>query len=238
MSPRRALALLCLALSLAWGVAQNGTADEAPSERPSERRGNMTVLRGDSALWAVTHRAGLFGFLGHEHAITAERWSATLCWIEDEPTRSFMEMRVPTASLRIDTDRGKELAGLESSPDPSTIADLQRQMLSERFLHAERFPELRFRSSGVSRPGDDHGTDVDLVVRGDLTLHGRTKPISFPVRIERASTGAFTFSVHVAFRQTDFGIMPENTIGVVAVADEMDLYLEIVALRSTASCER
>ena len=196
----------------------------------------MTVLRADSALWAVTHRAGLFGFLGHEHAITAESWSATLCWLEDEPARSFVDVTVPTASLRIDTERGKDLAGLESSPDPSTIQDLQREMLSDRFLHAERFPELRFRSTGVSAPGDDAADDVDLEVAGELSIHGRTREISFPVRIERASTGAFTFSVHVAFRQTDFGIMPENTVGVVAVADEMDLYLEIVAQRSSATC--
>ena len=238
MRPRRTLAVLALALVLAWGTTQDGEPGAAMSENPPERRGNMTVLRGDSALWAVTHRAGLFGFLGHEHAITAERWSATLCWIEDEPSRSFVDMQVPTESLRIDTERGKELAGLESSPDPSTIADLQRKMLSERFLHAERFPELRFVSSRVSLPGDGRDSGVDLVVTGELSIHGQTREISFPVRIERAPTGAFTFSVHVAFRQTDFGIMPENTVGVVAVADEMDLYLEIVAQRSAADCPR
>lgn len=236
MRLQRALAILGLALLLAWGAGQDGGTDGSEQGSSPERRGNMTVLRGDSALWAVTHQAGVLGFLGHEHAITAERWSATLCWLQDDPTRSFIDMTVPTESVRIDTERGKELAGVESSPDPSTIEDLQRRMLSQEFLHAERFPELRFRSTQVARPGEDAAADVDLAVTGELTIHGRTREITFPVRIDRASTGAFTFTAHVAFRQTEFGIMPENTIGVVAVADGMDLYLEIVAQRSTATC--
>lgn len=233
-------------LSAGWAFGQ-GTAVEL------ERRGNMTIARNASTVWAVTHRAGFLGFLGHEHAITAESWSARLCWIESEPTRSFFDMVVPTNSVRIDTERGLELAGLASSPDPSTVEDLQRRMLGSEFLAAERFPQLRFRSTSVEPRdedplsdasaaddplGADADPDLDLRVTGDLTLHGRTQSIDVPVRIQRLDTGAFTFSAHVTFRMTDFGITPESTIGVIDVADELDLYVEIVAHRTAPDCAR
>lgn len=222
----------------------------------------MTVLRDDSTLYAVTHRAGLFGFLGHEHAVTAESWSVDLCYLEDVDG-SFISVTVPTGSVRLDTERGLELAGLTSSPDPDTVSDLQMQMLGPEFLHADMFPQLRFASTAVSRAsgeaagdaGDaDSGTRdeaagttesdatdataaTDLQIDGELTIHGRSNPIEFPVRVERSDTGTFRFSAHVQFRMTDFGITPENTAGVVAVADEMDVYVDIAAQRTGNVCE-
>lgn len=245
MTPRRpaswAIHALRVALaSVAVAVVVSTAAAQADDDAAGDllRRGNMTIARGASTLYAVTHRAGLFGFLGHEHAITMRDWSATLCWIEDSPDASFLDVRVPTSSVRLDTERGLELAGLESSPDPGTIEDLQAEMLSGAYLDAASFPELRFVSTSVARADEDAPEGVDLRVEGALTIHGQTQPVSFPVRIVRDETGPFTFSAHVAFRMTDFGITPENTAGVVAVADEMDLYVDLVARRTQRDCRR
>jgi polyisoprenoid-binding protein YceI len=252
-SVRRVVAALALTLALcvfagialAQDASDSGSASaERATTEDTRRRGNMTVLRDDSTLYAVTHRAGLFGFLGHEHAITVETWTVDLCYLEDIED-SYIEVTVPTDSVRLDTERGLELAGVESSPDPGTISGLQAQMLGADFLHADMFPQLRFASTAVSRQPDDAAQDAgsdaasveDLRIEGDLTVHGRTTQIAFPVRVERADTGAFTFSAHVQFRMTDFGITPENTAGVVAVADEMDLYVDIAAQRTGNACE-
>lgn len=227
---------------LTWFALGSGAAaaqaDGSAPEGDLLRRGNMTVLRDASTLYAVTHQAGLLGFLGHEHAITMRDWSATLCWVEGSPHASFLEVTVPTSSVRLDTERGRELAGLASSPDPDTVEDLQAEMLSDAYLDAASFPALRFSTTSVEPAGEGAPEGADLEVEGELTIHGQTQPVSFPVGIERDETGPFTFTAHLAFRMTAFGITPENTAGVVAVADEMDLYVEMVAQRTQRDCRR
>lgn len=251
-----AVALACvLSFGLLWSptaLAQSGdgSGGEAGSNAGSsataqtDRSTNMIVLRTDSTLYAVTHRAGLFGFLGHEHAITTQEWSARLCYLEENVDQSFIEVTIPTGSVRIDTERGQELAGLESSPDPGTIEDLQMEMLGDRYLDADAFPELAFTSTSVTHAegtaDDSSGADAppaDLEVTGDLTIHGQTNSVTFPVVVERTDTGSFRFEAHVAFRMTNFGIAPENTAGVVAVADEMDIYLNLAAQRTRETCD-
>lgn len=197
----------------------------------SAQSSNMRIVYEESSLYAVTGRAGALGFLGHNHAITAEEWSATLCYRPDAVQESSIEVVVSAQALRIDTPRGVELAGLESSPSEETIADLQERMLSSEFLAAQEFPELRFVSARVSRR--DAST---LAVEGDLTIHGRTNPVSIQVDVERADDGTFMLSTHFTFLMSDFGITPENTLGIISVADEMDAYVDLVARRTTRTC--
>ncbi len=47
---------------------------------------------------------------------------------------------------------------------------------SADFFDVEKFPTLTFKSTGVSRTGDD-----ELAVEGDLTIHGATKRVTFTV---------------------------------------------------------
>ena len=49
--------------------------------------------------------------------------------------------------------------------------NLNVHLLSPDFFDVDRFPELRFDSTELERHGND------LVVRGDLTLRGETKPV-------------------------------------------------------------
>src|ERR671923_78537 len=65
-----------------------------------------------SHILAITHRAGLFSFLGHEHAILATAFSAALCMAANEPERSTLRVTVPTRALVIDSDTARQLAGL------------------------------------------------------------------------------------------------------------------------------
>lgn len=223
-------------LTLLAAIVLLGCTCAAAAQGEDQRRGNMTVIESESAFYAKTGQAGLLGFLGHNHAITAESWSATLCWPVNGIEGAFLDMVVSTASARIDTERGRRLADLESSPDADTIADLQEEMLSERYLDADAYPELRFTSTAVSRPGEGAAADVDLVVEGDLTIHGTTNPVTLAVVTGREETGPFIFSTQTTFRMTDFGITPENTAGIVAVADEVELHVELVAQRTREGC--
>ena len=56
-------------------------------------------------------------------------------------------------------------------------AEIQETMLGPKVLDAGRFPEIRFRSTAVEPAGAGRWT-----VRGDLTLHGQTRPVKLDVQ--------------------------------------------------------
>ena len=59
-----------------------------------------------------------------------------------------------------------------------TTGDAQRDahLKSADFFDVEKFPTLEFKSTRVTRTGDD-----ELKVEGDLTIHGVTKSVAFAV---------------------------------------------------------
>ena len=177
----------------------------------------------DSWVVAVTEKAGIAGFLGHRHAVLVTDWSADVVWRPGEPGASRATVTVPAASLRIDTARGRELAGIGGGPDPDEVAELQEKMLGPENLAAADHPELRLEITEVE------GRGGGLRAAGELTVRGRAVPVRFPVEVEDTGGGA-VFSGAFTVRQTDFGIEPESVGGVVKVADPVEIRFRI-ALR-------
>lgn len=184
-----------------------------------------------STVHVVTRRAGALGFLGHDHAILATEWTGGICYASDDPSSSNVGVTVATPSLVIDTDRAMEVAGTSSRPSPDTIRELRTRMLGPEFLNADEHPEIRFASRSVTT-----GADHDLVVEGPFTLHGRTRIVSAPVTVTRGSDGTVRFQVRLSARMTDYGIEPETNFGVVDVADEFDLFVDVVTRPTTEPC--
>jgi polyisoprenoid-binding protein YceI len=185
-----------------------------------------------SYVLAKTDRAGALGFLGHRHAILATDWTARLCLDPERPTEASLEVTVPTGRLTLDSDRAVELAGTGSRPRPDTVADLQRRMLSAEFLDADRFPEIRFVSTGTARTGDGA-----LAVDGQLTLHGRTTGIGARAELTSLDGTVVRLRAEATARMTDHGIEPEENLGVVSVADAFDIVVELVARPGHARCD-
>lgn len=78
---------------------------------------------------------------------------------------------------------------------------------SERFFNAGQFPKIVFQSSSVSQM-DDH-----LMVSGDLTMLGKTLPVTMAVYIVGAKAehpmtrkGAFGVSARGSFQRSPFGM--------------------------------
>jgi polyisoprenoid-binding protein YceI len=82
-------------------------------------------------------------------------------------------------------------------------------------LDSERFPEIRFRSTGVEPLGEGRWT-----VLGDLTIHGETRPVK--VRVEGAN-GHYRGTAEL--KQKEFGITPV-TVGGGAVKVKNELRIE------------
>jgi polyisoprenoid-binding protein YceI len=106
---------------------------------------------------------------------------------------------------------------LDPDVKPSDRAEVQSTMLGPKVLDAERFPEIRFRSTRVTREGDAWR------VEGELSLHGQTRPVTLRVS---GSGGLYIGSLKL--KQTAFGIQPVTAGGgTVKVKDELQLDFHI-----------
>jgi hypothetical protein len=156
-----------------------------------------------SVLTVRVFKSGLFSFLAHDHTIKAPVASGTF---DEQSPR--VQLTVQSAALKVmdpdvsDKDRG----------------EIQATMVGPKVLDPQKFPEIRFQSTSV----DSRGADKWLV-RGDLTLHGQTRPVAVEVHRENGRYFGST-----TLKQSDFGITP-ITIGggAVKVKDEVRIDFEI-----------
>jgi len=162
-------------------------------------------------------KSGVFGFAGHEHEVVAPAVHGTVTADAGQLGQSSVEVTFDAAALRV-TGAG------EPAKD---VADVQKTMLGPECLDVARFPSIRFVSTGVTglgRQPDGHR----IAVRGSLTLHGVTRAITLPARIDfKADTLEATGTVTI--HQTDFGMKPISKGGVVNVKDELELDWRLVA---------
>ena len=81
----------------------------------------------------------------------------------------------------------------------SDDSDLTEHLSSPDFFDAAKFPTATFASRNVTKSGDGYE------VQGDLTLHGVTREIRFPARIE-ASAGEIKVQSEFSINRFDFGM--------------------------------
>jgi polyisoprenoid-binding protein YceI len=197
-------------------------------------RVEFAIDRERTSFALTTHRAGLFGFLGHEHGVRAADYAARLCADPLGLAGGVIEVEIPVAALEIDTPEARAAAGLdpEGGPGADDRAELEAKLRGPRFLDAERFPLIGFVSD--SARGDPGG--AELTVGGRLTIHGETRDVSLPVAVERLGGDTLRLRGTLEIRHRDFGLRPESTAGVVKVAQEMDLHVDVVAVPTDRPC--
>jgi polyisoprenoid-binding protein YceI len=206
------LALLCLAALTA------ASQTPAPAPVPS-----FDIDRAQSYIIAITDKAGLFSFAGHKHGILAREWKATVAFDPQQLAGSRAEVRIPVASLVIDSPEALQLAGLKGGPKPEDVAKIQKQMLAAENLGAAQYPEIVFVTRTVAPQSQN------FTLRGALTIRGKTNDIAAPVQVERMPDGAFRFTGEFTIKQSDYGIKPASVGGVVKVKDEVKVRFVVVA---------
>lgn len=137
-----------------------------------------------------TFREGPLSPLAHDLRIKVSRFT-----IDVSDYGPSIEAVFDSASLRV------EFALREGAERPDILSEKDMKEIDERTIHdvlqADRYPEIRFLSSSISQ-GDSH-----LMVTGTLSLHGRTRELSFPVGREKG-----WWLAEVKIHQPDFGIRP------------------------------
>ncbi|MGH3826103.1 MAG: YceI family protein [Pseudonocardiaceae bacterium] len=106
---------------------------------------------------------------------------------------------------------------------------------SADFLRAANFPTMTYRSTGIRRDGED------LVVDGELTVHGVTRQV--PLTVEPPNFGPDPYggtriglSATTKINHKDFGIDTELPLdgGGVVIDDTVQISLDIEAVLQTA----
>lgn len=114
------------------------------------------------------------------------------------------------------------LSGLNSH-----VAKFDEHLRSADFFEAEKYPDIRFRSTKVEAAGDNK-----LRVIGDLTVKGITKSTVLDVTLNKrgehpmAKRPAIGFDAKTTLKRSDFGM----AYAVPAVSDEVEIRITTEAL--------
>ena len=131
----------------------------------------------------------------------------------DAPETSEVDVTIKTDSLVMHDDRW------------------DAHMKNEDFFHVEKFPEMSFKSTEVTKTGDNTG-----ILKGDLTLLGVTKPVELAVTLVGAGKHPMAprlvsgFSATGKLKRSDFGM----TYGLPNVGDEVEIRIEIEGFKEVS----
>jgi polyisoprenoid-binding protein YceI len=186
--------------------------------RSAAAAGTFAIDGSTSNLRVHVGKTGLGSFAGHEHDAVTNGVSGEVIADFDDLSRSSVEISVDAHSLKI-ADRDES---------PEDVQKVQQTMLGPQVLDVARFPAIRFRSRIVRGEMLQPGVYA-VALAGEFSLHGVTKPITAPVRLETQGN-TLTVTGKLVVKQTDFGIQPISAGGgLVNVEDDVTITFQIVA---------
>jgi hypothetical protein len=186
-------------LSLAILVLLGGLPNAGRSE-------NRVIDLERSVIKVYAFKSGFFSAFAHNHEILAPIASGVM----DVSATPWVELVVQTASMQV----------LDPKVSEEDRTKIQATMLGPEVLDSARFPEIRFRSTGIEAKSDSQ-----WAVRGHLELHGATQPVEFDV-----AAGDDSYRGVARLKQSLFGIKPISLLGgTVKVKDEVQIEFEIHA---------
>jgi polyisoprenoid-binding protein YceI len=158
-----------------------------------------------STITIHVHKAGVFSPFGHNHTVVAPVHQVTI-----DAKGMAAEIVVLSRQMKVtDTDVSEKDRG-----------QIQADMLGPKVLNAEKFPEIRFKSTRIETAGAGH-----LRVTGTLDLHGVRKEITLEM-----TGGGEHYQGKTRLKQTDFAMQPISVAGgTVKVKDQLDLEFDIYA---------
>jgi polyisoprenoid-binding protein YceI len=160
----------------------------------------------NASLQVNTYREGVGAKVGHDLVIDVTRWEATIV-LTDDPAGSSVRLTADPRSLEV----RQGLRGLKPLTDKDRTEI--RKTIDTKVLGGS---PISFTSRSV-RGG------APLVVEGDLTLAGQTRPMT--AELEVADDGHVTGTIPVI--QTAWGIKPyRGLMGALKVRDDVEVVID------------
>jgi polyisoprenoid-binding protein YceI len=207
---RRTAAWSCAALVLGWLSAAAALTMQGPATYGIDAANSRVVIE--------VGRSGMFGFAGHDHEVIAPAVTGRVTFDPGDWARSTVALQFDASALKV-TGKGDP---------PADVPKVQNVMLGEQVLDVKRFQTVAFRSRRVlATPRPPSG--ADLVIEGDLTLHGETRPMTIRATTTVQPDG-LTARGAFLIKQTDFGMTPVTAGGgTVRVKDEVRVQFDLKA---------
>jgi polyisoprenoid-binding protein YceI len=167
-----------------------------------------TVGPETGTLLVKTYREGVAAKVGHDLVIEVTRWDATV-------GEESIELTADPRSLEV----REGVRGVKPLTDHDR--DEIRKTIEKKVLGTD---PIVFRSTTVEG-------DTTLAVAGELTMAGRTHPVS--ARLDVAADGRVTGTIPVT--QSEWGIKPyRGLMGALKVRDEVEIVIDARAPRPSS----
>lgn len=177
-----------------------------------------------SQLVVQVFKEGVASSLAHDHVIQATQISGTIEYDPASVTTSSIQVEAKSASLQADAPALRKQFGLTSELGEDDRKQVEANMKGEDQLNVGKYPTISFKSTGITvgtTPGD-------VLVKGNLTLRGVTKAVSFPAKIKMEGAN-FVGEGKLKIKQNDFGYEPYSALmGAIRNQNEVVLNLKVV----------
>jgi polyisoprenoid-binding protein YceI len=157
-------------------------------------------------------------------------------------THSKVGFTAETLLFDVDGEFGEYTVEVEGDPSKPTVAkvkvtidvasiDTQNQkrddhLKSPDFFDAKKHPTITFASTSIRKKG------AQLIVKGNLTMHGKTKPVTIPFKVAKGKNGAgvdtTTYKGKLTIDRNAFGIGTDSIAAKISLENEVELKLLLV----------
>jgi polyisoprenoid-binding protein YceI len=166
-------------------------------------------------------RAGLLGFLGHDHTIEAPVSEGRIDLEPGHPPGSRVDLRWKAAALAV-------VPGTEPAED---IPEVEERMRGPDVLDVEQHPGIRFWSFDIRvEDSEPEAGRWRLHVKGGLEIKGARHTVELPLEV-RLEGDEIVATGEVELQLERLGIEPPAVAGVVKVANDFRLSFEVRARR-------
>ena len=208
---RSRVAFVAIAALLLFSACNNPASDK-PKAVVGEATNASSAPVAAAEKYVITPENSKVEFIGAKvtghHNGSFKKFSGTIDYAAGQIEKSRVSITIDSSSLETDTP------------------DLTKHLKTADFFDVAKYPNATFESTEI-KPGGDKG--ASHTVKGNLTMHGVTKSISFPATIA-VSPGQITVESSFAINRKDFGISyaggPDNLI-----RDDVALSLHVKATK-------
>lgn len=179
----------------------------------------LTIVPGESQVTILVGKAGILSFAGHTHEVVAKAVRGRVTFDPTDWPNASVSLEFDAAALRV-TGKGESA---------SNVPTVERTMLGEQVLDVRRFPTIAYQSRRVSVAFSAAGVAA-LTIDGDMTLHGKTRPLTIRASATVDTSGGVTATGTFRLKQTDFDMVPVTAVGgTIRVKDELDIQFVLKA---------
>jgi polyisoprenoid-binding protein YceI len=179
---------------------------------PAVAAENACLIPGKGSFKVYADAGGLFGMFAHDHVIEAGKIEGCAAVEPQNLSQSSVKLTFASAGLRV-------LDPKESADDRAKV---QKTMETE-VLRVSDYPSITFESTGVAAEAAGR-----YRVTGNLTIRGKTQPVTIPVTVAHLDDGTYRVTGASKFKQTAFGIQPIRLVGgTIRVKDEVRTEFEL-----------